>query len=115
MSAPDSGDLMSLQLKKRKPDGVVWGSTALAANCEDSISSLSFWLIVPFTFFCGMGIGMGCVFARGLPRRRKISSDAMGVSLSRLAVVSVTCMLAMEMGWAPSLVTMKKMGRNPCS
>ena len=37
------------------------------------------------------------------------------MSLSRLAVVSVTCMLAMEMGWPPSLVTTKKTGSNPCS
>src|ERR1700674_1875725 len=103
---------MSSTSKKKNPDWVVWGSTALAANWEDSISSRSFWLIAPFTFFCGMGTGMGWVLAWGLPRRRKMSSGTVGVSLARPAVISFTSMLAMEMGWLPSLVTMKKMGRN---
>src|SRR5258708_39145123 len=61
---------MSPTSKKRNPDWVVWGSTALAANCEDSISSRSFWVMAPFTFLRGMGIGLGRVAAWGLVRRR---------------------------------------------
>src|SRR5258708_37861544 len=104
--------------KKRNPDWVVWGSTALAANWEDSISSISFLLRVPFTFLRGMGKGSGLVsglvLAWGLERRREMSSVERGVNLERLTV-SVTCMLAMETGCGPSLVMMRKMGRNPWS
>src|SRR5258706_11867138 len=110
---------MSPTSKKRNPDCVVWGSAALAANCEDSILFISFLLVVPFPFLRGMGKGRGLaaglVLAWGLVRRRDMSSVEMGVNLARPAVVSVTCMLAMETGWSPSLVTTEKMGRNPCS
>src|SRR5258706_13586472 len=104
---------MSPTSKKRNPDCVVWGSTALAANCEDSISSISFLLMVPFTFLRGMGKGSGLaaglVLAWGLVRRRDMSSVEIGVNLARPAVVNVTCVLAKETGWTPSVVATKEM------
>src|SRR5271165_1034021 len=57
MFAPDKGDEIPPTSKKRKPDWVPCGSTALAANWEDSISSICFLLIAPFTFERGRGIG----------------------------------------------------------
>src|ERR1700733_8782987 len=107
MWAPERGASMSSTSKKKNPDCVVRGSTALAANWEDSISSSSFLLTAPFTFLCGIGNGRGVaglVLALGLERRREISSGEIGVSLARPAVVNSTCMLAMEMGWSPLLV-----------
>ena len=106
---------MSPTSKNRNPDWVPRGSTALAANCEDSISSISFLLTVPFTL-CGRGIGrgLGRVLVWGLERRRYRSSVEIGVSFERLAVMSVISMLAMETGWSPSLLTTKNTGRNPC-
>src|ERR1700689_4568012 len=101
MCARARGASMSATSKKRNPDCVVRGSTALAANWEDSISSSSFLLRVPFTFLCGTGNGRGVagvVLALGVERRREILSVEIGVSLSRFAVVKVTCMLAMEIG-----------------
>ena len=32
-----------------------------------------------------------------------------------MPVMSLICIFTIEMGWSPSLVTMKKIGRNPCS
>src|SRR5579864_4186242 len=71
-SPPASGDEMSSTSKNRNPDCVACGSTALAANCDDSISCISFWLIAPLTFPRGMGMGSGTglVFACGFDRRR---------------------------------------------
>jgi len=43
-----------------------------------------------------------------------MSSVEIGVNLERLTV-NVICMLAMDTGCGPSLVTMRKMGRNPWS
>ncbi len=60
MVAPARGDEMPPTSKNKNPDCVVCGSTALAANCEDSISSISFLLIPPFAL-CGNGIGLGRV------------------------------------------------------
>jgi len=58
MIAPGSGDAMPPTSKNRNPDCVVCGSTALAAKSEDSISSISFLLMAPFTLW-GSGIGLG--------------------------------------------------------
>ena len=44
-----------------------------------------------------------------------MSSVVMGESFERLAVTSLTVMLAMETGWSPSLVTTKKMGSRSCA
>src|SRR5207249_363906 len=107
MFAPGRGEAMPPTSKKRKPDCVPCGSTALAANCDESISSISFLLMPPFTL-CGRGIGLGRVLDCGLERRRYRSSIVMGVSFERFAVISLIPMLAMEIGWSPSLVITKK-------
>src|SRR5258707_11134418 len=114
MLAPDRTDEIPATSKERNPDCVVCGSTALAANWEDSVSSISFLVISPFTL-CGRGIGLGRVLVCGFESLRYKSSVAIGVSFERLAVIRVIVMLAMETGWSPSLVTMKKTGRKPCS
>jgi len=111
--APGSGDEMPPTSKNRNPDCVLCGSTARASNCDDSISSICFLLIAPFTF-SGSGSGLGRVLACGFDSRRYRSSGAMGVSFERFSVISVICIFAIETGWSPSLVTTKKIGRKPC-
>src|SRR6266496_3181473 len=69
MLAPRRGELIPPMSKKRNPDWVECGSTALAANCEESISSISFLLTPVFTL-CGSGIGLGRVLDWGFVRRR---------------------------------------------
>jgi len=70
------------------------GSTALAANCEDSILSISFLTDVPFTLRREAGRPRAACDSRA----SGISRSQNGSELGMIGVMNVISILAMETG-----------------